>query len=143
VTDAVLIVSLVSSAMLCGLIWFVQVVHYPLFAAVGTEEFAAYHRRHLSRTTWVVAPLMLLEAATACWLLWSPPAGMGLWVNGLQWGLAGAVWGLTFFVQVPLHGRLSLGFDGAVIAQLVRGNVSRVVLWSVRVVLLAVWMLGG
>jgi len=138
-----LIVSLVSSAMLCGLIWFVQVVHYPLFAEVGTAEFAAYHRRHLSRTTWVVAPLMLLEAATACWLLWSPPAGMGLWVNGLQWGLAGAVWGLTFFVQVPLHGRLSLGFDGAVIAQLVRGNVWRVVLWSGRVVLLALWMLAG
>ena len=24
---------------LCGLIWFVQIVHYPLFALVGREEF--------------------------------------------------------------------------------------------------------
>ncbi len=29
-----------------GLIWFVQIVHYPLFARVGNAEFSAYEQRH-------------------------------------------------------------------------------------------------
>ena len=47
-----------------GVAWFVQVVHYPLFALVG-GDFAAYEERHANRTTLVVAPLMTVEAATA------------------------------------------------------------------------------
>jgi hypothetical protein len=35
------------SATLCvvGAIWFVQVVHYPLLAKVGSERFAPYSKR--------------------------------------------------------------------------------------------------
>ncbi len=47
---AVLLTShLVATAAMVGLIWFVQVVHYPLFAAVGSGGFAEC----LVRTNWV------------------------------------------------------------------------------------------
>ena len=39
-----------------GLIWFVQVVHYPLMGLTGKAEFSAYEQRHTLLTTWVVAP---------------------------------------------------------------------------------------
>ena len=45
-----------------GLIWFVQVVHYPLFAGVGDQASAAYQRAHMRKTTWVTLPPMLVEA---------------------------------------------------------------------------------
>lgn len=51
-----------------GLIWFVQVVHYPLFAAVDAAESPVYARLHQRRTTWVVGPPMLVERATATWI---------------------------------------------------------------------------
>ena len=46
-----------STLSMVGLIWFVQVVHYPLFARVE-QGFIAYEQIHQQRTTWVVAPLM-------------------------------------------------------------------------------------
>ncbi len=47
-----------------GVIWFVQLVHYPLFAAVGKDFFTEYEKRHQSWTTYVVAPGMLVEGLT-------------------------------------------------------------------------------
>ena len=41
-----LVVHLAATAAMCGLIWFVQVVHYPLFAGVGDDGFTAYEQRH-------------------------------------------------------------------------------------------------
>jgi hypothetical protein len=39
-------VHLAATAAMVGLIWFVQVVHYPLFASVGADEFVAYENAH-------------------------------------------------------------------------------------------------
>jgi hypothetical protein len=38
-----------------GVIWYVQMAHYPLFANVGRQAFAEYHLLHNSATTLVVA----------------------------------------------------------------------------------------
>ena len=58
-----------STLAMVGLIWFVQVVHYPLFSSVGQSPFPEYERLHQKRTTLVVAPLMLIEALTATLIL--------------------------------------------------------------------------
>ena len=54
-----------ATVAMTGLIWFVQVVHYPLFARVGEEGFHAYEAAHARATSRVVAPLMLGEVGTA------------------------------------------------------------------------------
>ena len=69
---------LFSTLAMVGLIWFVQVVHYPLFAKVGSAGFTEYEQLHQQRTTLVVAPLMLTEAATACAMLWARPVHVSL-----------------------------------------------------------------
>jgi hypothetical protein len=43
----------------------------------------------------------------------------------------------TFLVQVPLHERLSAGWDAAAHQRLVASNWVRTVLWTVRAVLVA------
>lgn len=63
-----------STLAMTGVIWFVQVVHYPLFAAVGRKGFAAFEASHRRLTTWVVAPLMLVELVCAAWLALCPAA---------------------------------------------------------------------
>jgi hypothetical protein len=115
-----------------GLIWFVQVVHYPLFAAVGAREAAAYHRAHGRRTTWVVGPPMLAELVTALVLALAPPPGVG---QGWAWGglaLLAVVWLSTAALQVPAHARLDAGPDAATQRALVAGNWIRTVAWSAR-----------
>ena len=124
-----------STLAMAGLIWFVQVVHYPLFASVGTEEFTAYERAHQVRTTWVVAPLMITEALTAFVLLWIRPEGIAVSFCVLGVALTLLLWASTFFWQVPAHERLQQSFDPATHAALVKSNWVRTVGWSARGVL--------
>ena len=121
---------------LTGLIWFVQVVHYPLFDRVGKREFARYEQQNTRRTGLVVGGPMLLELMLAVVLAWSP-GGTAAWC-GL--GLLGIIWLSTAVWQIPMHRRLEQGFDLAAHRQLVRGNWIRTIAWSLRG-LLAVLML--
>src|SRR5687767_1444080 len=104
-----------STLAMTGVIWFVQVVHYPLFAAVRREGFAAFESSHRRLTTWVVAPLMLVELITAAWLALRPAAAAApAWVPWTGLALVAAIWLSTFLVQVPLHEKLSNGFDAGI-----------------------------
>lgn len=115
-----------------GLIWFVQLVHYPLFAAVGDQQFVQYESRHTRRTTWVVGALMPVEAVTAAWLVLDLPDGVGrgLAIGGLA--LVAALWLSTALWQAPMHGRLSAGYDASLQQRLVRTNWVRTAGWTVR-----------
>lgn len=118
-----------------GLIWFVQVVHYPLFAEVGSEQFARYEHLHQQRTTWVVMPLMLVELASAVALAcWRGSGVSGVWA-GVGLLLLVMIWLSTFAVQVPLHAQLAGGFEAEAHRRLVATNWWRTVLWSARGVL--------
>ena len=48
--------NLVLAAALAGLIWTIQLVHYPLFALVGAAEWPRYGDEHRRRITWLAAP---------------------------------------------------------------------------------------
>ena len=124
-----------------GLIWFVQIVHYPLFAQVGVNFFPEYETAHNRLTTWVVGPPMLVEAATALVLLLSKPEGIPLsqvWFGVL---LLLVIWVSTALLQVPQHEILTRGFDPEAYRFLVTSNRVRTVAWTLRGVLVLM-MLG-
>jgi hypothetical protein len=137
---AIFVLNVLSTAAMTGLIWFVQVVHYPLFARVGAAEFVRYEGAHTSLTGFVVIPFMLLELATACALLWVRPEGFPLWAAWLGLGLVGLVWGSTFLLQVPQHEVLAGGFSANAHRLLVTTNWIRTAGWSARTILLG-WFL--
>lgn len=140
-TEAVLLAQAVASGAMCGLIWFVQVVHYPLFARITGPGSADYARDHQRRTGAVVMPLMLVEGATAAWLALDPPPGVGRPATLVGVALVALVWLSTALVQMPLHGRLARdGHDSPAVARLVAGNWPRTLLWTARACL-AAWML--
>lgn len=120
---------LVATLMMTGVIWFVQLVHYPLFPYARQGDFLGFSADHQQRTTWVVAPLMLVEVATAGLLLLADPGNGLLWFGAL---LLAVIWLSTGFVQVPLHGRLAQGFDASVASKLVATNWLRTVCWTAR-----------
>jgi hypothetical protein len=115
-----------------GLIWFVQVVHYPLMGAVPGSDFSAYAAAHQRRTTWVVGPVMLMEAGSALLLVIVPhgPDGMPMRWVGLT--ILAFIWVSTFVVQVPLHAKLGMGYDRAVWHRLVVTNWVRTIAWTAR-----------
>lgn len=126
---------------LVGLIWFVQIVHYPLMARVRPEAFAAYEIEHQRRTTLVVGPLMLAEAAAALALL-GVLSGGAWWIAATGVVLLLVVWTSTLAIQVPLHARLERGFDARIHGRLVGSNWLRTAAWSARG-MLALWLLAA
>ncbi len=128
-------VHLAVTCMMAGLIWFVQLVHYPLMSHVGRDGFAAYEQDHTRRIRWIVAPCMLVEAATGlCIALWRPTSIS----PALVWtalALLAVIWLSTAVLQMPCHRRLLRGFDRDTWQSLVRSNWIRTVAWSGRTVL--------
>jgi uncharacterized membrane protein len=117
----ILIVHAAATWFMAGLIWFVQIVHYPLFAAVGRAEFSAYELAHARLTTYVVAPAMLLELVSgAALVLVDGLAPRTAAIGGLA--LLGVIWLSTVFVQIPAHSNLAMGFSGEAYRRLVATN---------------------
>ncbi len=114
---------------LVGLIWTIQVVHYPLLKNVGQEEFLNYHDRHMSRITWVVGPLMLAEVGSAGWLLFLGERSL---LFGISLAALALVWASTVFCQVPLHHQLMHGYDATTVDRLVLTNGWRTLCWTIR-----------
>ncbi len=133
--DAVLLVHAAATWFMAGLIWFVQVVHYPLFATVGPAESVDYARRHQRRTTWVVGPPMLAELATAAWIAWRLPAGVSPALAWTGLALVAVIWASTQWLQIPQHARLLAGRDDAVVRRLVTTNWLRTAAWTARGIL--------
>lgn len=125
---------------LTGLIWLVQLVHYPLFARIAAADFVVYEREHCRRIGPLVLPLMLAELALALWLPFAAHDATDRMLAFAGLGLMAVVWASTFFVQVPCHQRLEQQHDAATIARLVATNGWRTAAWTGRAVL-AVWLL--
>ncbi|MFN2371124.1 MAG: hypothetical protein ABR506_08230 [Candidatus Krumholzibacteriia bacterium] len=133
--EILLLIQAAATWALVGLIWTIQVVHYPLFAGVGREGYPAWQRAHMIRITAVVGPLMAVEAAASVFTVVAILRGNRadlLPLAAAALALLAAIWLVTALVQAPIHGRLTAGFDPALHRRLVRTNWLRTLAWTVR-----------
>lgn len=136
---AVLVAQLVAVLWLAGMIWTIQVVHYPLFELVG-GDFVSYEAMHSSRISLLLLGPWVVQGVTTAWILLARPVGVPGWMVWAAAALAAATVIVTVLVSVPQHALLGDGFDVVAHATLVRTNWWRVAAWSGHAVL-AVWML--
>lgn len=116
-----------------GLIWLVQLVHYPSFQFVNPQRFQEFHHQHSNRITCIVAPLMGLELLTALLLVYERGDSYAWWLNLL--GVV-VIWACTAFLSVPLHHQLASGYDYDKVNALVVTNWPRTLIWTVR----SIWL---
>jgi hypothetical protein len=128
-------IQLLATLGMTGLIWFVQLVHYPLMQRVDPDAFVAYETAHQRRTTWIVAPLMLAEGIAAIGLLIAAAPHVSIALLVVNLGTVLLLWASTALVQMPLHARLARGYDAAIIRRLVATNWLRTTLWTLRTAL--------
>jgi len=128
----VFIANVASTLYMMGLIWFVQVVHYPLHGHVGTAQFSEYQQLHMSWTGLVVGPAMMIEALTTLYLVIDPIQQVPTWYFWLGGILLLFIWASTGLLQVPLHNGLLDQFNEYRHSQLVRSNWIRTICWTFR-----------
>lgn len=131
--EVTLILNLFSSFFLCGLIWTVQLVHYPAFHGFEKETYHEWMSLHKSRISFIVVPLMFTELITSILLSFREETSTILHQAGL--GIVILIWLITFFVQVQLHEKLSAGYSEKLVQKLVSSNRWRTLLWSMKSVL--------
>jgi hypothetical protein len=106
--------------------WQAQLVSYPLYRAVGSTDFPAYHQAYNGAIVGVVI-VPSFAAFLACSAFpWTRPAEVP---RGAAWlvGLTGAGALLTTMLwAVPMHQRLDeIGLDRATIDNLIQANAVR------------------
>ncbi len=120
-----------------GIIWFVQIVHYPLFASTGKDVFMQYVQAHRHLTSLVVAAPMVIELITAVMLVFlvKKEDSILCWIAFI---LVLGIWICTAFGSIPCHEKLCTnGFDEGVHKLLLSSNWIRTILWSLRAGLLS------
>jgi hypothetical protein len=123
---------LVSTLVLVGIIWTVQIVHYPLMALVGEDRFVAYESAHSPRMAAVVMLPWTVQGITTLGLLLVRPVGVPGWLIGAAAAAALVPVLVTVTASIPAHVRLGSGFDETMHRRLVRTNWLRTVAWSVH-----------
>lgn len=131
----------VSSLMMTGVIWVVQLVHYPAFIYVEDDKFTHFERFHSQRISFIVMPLMIIELVTAAIILYNATTSGDRIFWGCNLMAIVAIWLSTFALSVPCHTRLSRGFDAKVIGKLVATNIPRTCLWTSKSLALMFWLL--
>lgn len=135
VTTVLVTAHLISTLVLVGVIWTVQLVHYPLMDLVGRERFPAYEAAHAPRMAAVVMLPWTVQGVTTAGLLLAPPLGVPkalLWAAAVAAAIPVAV---TVVWSVPAHRRLADGFDAQVHRRLVATNWLRTAAWTTHGVL--------
>ena len=121
-------VHLAATWFMVGLIWTVQVVHYPLFHAVGAARFPQYGAGHTRRIAALLVVPAAVEIVTAALLFALEPNILTCAAGALL----AAIWLMTALVQGPTHGHLARGYDERTVSRLVHTNWWRTAAWTQR-----------
>jgi len=131
--NSIFIVNLFSSFFLCGLIWTIQIVHYPYFIFTDSEQHQQAMNFHRARISFIVVPAMLTELLSSAWLTFT--ATEFIWLHTAGFIIVLLIWVITFAKQVPLHSNLANQFSRTDINNLVKSNRWRTILWTLKSVI--------
>ena len=115
-----------------GIILIIQMIHYPLFAQVGRDNFPFYHSEHIRLTSIVIAFPMLVELFSLVALYYLVPVYRTSTLFNVSAFLLLVIWLVTFFISVPQHNILSKGFNQEAWSVLVNTNWIRTIAWFLR-----------
>lgn len=132
----VLLINLFSTFAMTGIIWLIQVTHYPSFRYVEAKDWPQFHAFHSGSITLVVAPLMMAQLLSAISLLFSPLFLTNKYILIANLVLVSIVFIATAFVSVPVHNKMAQYFDSTLIESLILTNWIRTISWTINSVLL-------
>ena len=132
--------NLVLSFIAVGLIWTIQLVHYPSMRYISKDKFPKYHNFHSIRISILAMPLMLAELVTSI-MLWYQNFNNAIQaVFLINLIIVVFIWFSTFLIQVPLHNTLSKEKDTKKLSKLICTNWVRTILWTGRSVLMILFL---
>ena len=134
-----LIIHLIATSVMVGVIWIIQLVHYPSFHFIELNQYTTFQRFHMSRISYVVIPAMLTELFTLILIIISMDQVEPIILASAL--LLIVIWLMTAVFFSGMHQKLTLGYDQAIVEKLVKLNWGRTLLWTLRLLLVSIYII--
>lgn len=134
----VFLFQMVSTFSMFGIIWFMQLIHYPLLNNIR-DGFAQYERADLRRSASFIGPLLILDLVLSIYLIALETTSLLIRLATFNLVLNILYWLWTFLFQLQQHQKLSIGFSKTAIHKLLVSHWVRTSIWCLKVATL-MWM---
>ena len=121
-----------STSLMVGIIWVIQLLHYPAFHFIKEIDYVEFQHFHMQRISFIVVPVMIIELLSGFMLVYYFRSNLLI----LCLIILLVIWSITFVFFTKLHQSLLDGYDKIIVDKLVQINWSRTVLWSLRLIIL-------
>ena len=125
-------VHFLSTSIMVGIIWVIQLLHYPAFHFIKESDYVEFQHFHMQRISFIVVPVMILELFSAFMLVYYLRSNL-LTICLI---ILLFIWLITFVFFTKLHQSLLDGYNKTIVDKLVKMNWSRTILWSLRLIIL-------
>ena len=136
----IFLLNLVLAFIAVGLIWTIQLVHYPAMRFIPKERFVEYHNFHSMRISFLAIPLMVTELGTSLILFYQNYNNAIQTIFLINLVIVALIWLSTFLIQVPLHNALSKEKQSEKLSKLICTNWIRTILWTARSILMILFL---
>ena len=116
---------IIINSILVGVILMTQILSYPLLLKLSKSDFYDYYNSYTKRISFIVIPLMIFEFLLSI-ILNTILNNFYLFASNI---LLLVIWGSTFFIQVPIHNKLSFNHSYSLINKLIFTNWIRTIAW--------------
>lgn len=127
-------IHLSATSIMAGVIWAIQLLHYPFFHQLHRRNFPQLMQKHRLRISFIVIPVMLMELSTGAYLIIYSTSLKRFFVIGFL--MIAAIWLSTFMLQMRSHHQIAGGYNPSAVKKLVKTNWIRTILWTARLILL-------
>ena len=130
----ILYIHLIFTSIMVGVIWVIQLVHYPSFHFIKPDIYTVFQKFHMEKISMIVMPIMIAELITVLLLLYNEGSKNTLII--ISFILLIIIWGITAVFFSGVHNKLITGYQETIVNNLVVMNWIRTLLWTIRLLLL-------
>tara|TARA_B100001250_G_scaffold398865_1_gene407628 strand:+ start:812 stop:1213 length:402 start_codon:yes stop_codon:yes gene_type:complete len=132
----ILLIHIISTSIMVGVIWTIQLVHYPSFNFINQKDYIKFQNFHMNQISLIVMPIMGIELFTGLIIIFLEIK------NGLMFhfsiSILFLIWLITGIIFSRLHQKLTMGYQPLIINKLIKMNWLRTFLWTFRLFLLII-----
>ena len=132
-------IHIVFTSFMVGVIWVIQIVHYPAFHFINKKKYINFQKLHMDKVSIIVVPAMIIELITSVILVYNETPINIILITSFV--LLLVIWIITGIVFTKIHQVLQSGYQQTIVKGLVKMNWIRTVLWTLRLFLLMVYFI--
>ena len=135
-SSSMLFLHILSTAIMVGIIWVIQIVHYPSFHYIDKSRYVSFQNFHMNKISYIVIPVMSIEAISGIILLYNDQTVLFI----ISLIILLVIWTLTAFYFTRAHQLLANGYKKDIVRKLVQANWVRTGLWTLLLLILITYL---